>query len=100
MGLLGPITMTVIPDPHVDPKVGTGIMKVTPAHDPHDFDLGKQFNLAVSPIIDFRGRMDFMVSVPKNIDPKYRTRAENYHGKKVAIVRPLMVEDLKPTACL
>ena len=34
-----PIKMTVIPDPHVDPKFGTGIMKVTPAHDPHDFEL-------------------------------------------------------------
>ena len=31
----------------------------------------------------------------KNIDPKYKSRAENYHGKKVAIARQLMVEDLK-----
>ncbi|MDP1722036.1 MAG: valine--tRNA ligase [Candidatus Gottesmanbacteria bacterium] len=96
MGLLGPITMTVIPDPHVDPKFGTGIMKVTPAHDPHDFELGRQFNLPVTPIIDFRGKMDFSWFLSqKDIDPKYRARAENYHGKKVAIVRPLMVEDLK-----
>lgn len=101
MGLLGPITMTVIPDPHVDPKFGTGIMKVTPAHDPHDFELGKQFNLPVSPIIDFRGKMDFSWFLSqKNSDPKYRTRAENYHGKKVAIARPLMVEDLKADGLL
>ncbi|MEK7587653.1 MAG: class I tRNA ligase family protein, partial [Patescibacteria group bacterium] len=101
MGLLGPIKMTVIPDPHVDPKFGTGIMKVTPAHDPHDFELGRQFNLAVSPIIDFRGKMDFSWFLSqKNIDPKYRARAENYHGKKVAIARLLMVEDLKADGLL
>ena len=58
-GLLGPISMTIIPDPEVDPKFGTGIMKVTPAHDPHDFELGKKHNLPVTPIIDLNGRMDF-----------------------------------------
>ena len=104
MGLLGPIKMTVIPDPHVDPKFGTGIMKVTPAHDPHDFELGRQFNLPVTPIIDFRGKMDFswflnpipgIKAAPIPGIEKYRARAEKYHGKKVAVVRPLMVEDLK-----
>ena len=96
MGLLGPIKMTIIPDPEVDPKFGTGIMKVTPAHDPHDFELGKKFNLPVTPIIDFRGKMDFSWFLSqKNIDPKYKARAENYHGKKVGIARQLMVEDLK-----
>jgi valyl-tRNA synthetase len=101
MGLLGPITMTVIPDPNVDPKFGTGIMKVTPAHDPHDFELGQKFNLPVTPIIDFRGKMDFSWFLAKpNIDPKYRERAEKYHGKKVAIARALMVEDLKADGLL
>lgn len=96
MGLLGPIKMTIIPDPEVDPKFGTGIMKVTPAHDPHDFALGQKFNLPVTPIIDFRGKMDFSWFLSQeHIDPKYKARAENYHGKKVAIARQLMVEDLK-----
>ncbi len=100
-GLLGPISMIVIPDPHVDPKFGTGIMKVTPAHDPHDFELGKQFNLPVTPIIDFRGKMDFSWFLSKkDIDPKYRQRAQNYHGKKVAIARALMVEDLRTDGLL
>lgn len=101
MGLLGPITMTVIPDPNVDPKFGTGIMKVTPAHDPHDFELGQKFNLPVTPIIDFRGKMDFSWFLAKeNIEPKYRERAEKYHGKKVAVARVLMVEDLKADGLL
>lgn len=96
MGLLGPVKMTIIPDPHVDPTFGTGIMKVTPAHDPHDFELGKQFNLPVTPIIDFQGRMDFSWFLEKEIvDPKYRARAQAYHGKKVAEARALIIEDLK-----
>ena len=101
MGLLGPITMTIIPDPDVDPEFGTGIMKVTPAHDAHDFELGKKFNLPVTPIIDFKGRMDFSWFLGKeNIDPKYRERAQKYHGKKVAEARTLMVEDLKTDGLL
>lgn len=101
MGLLGPITMTVIPDPEVDPEFGTGIMKVTPSHDAHDFELGKKHNLPVTPIIDFKGRMDFSWFLDKpDTDPKYRERAEKYHGKKVAEARLLMVEDLKTDGLL
>lgn len=101
MGLLGPVKMTVIPDPEVDPAFGTGIMKVTPAHDHHDFDLGKQFDLKVQPIIDFRGKMDFSWFLnQENVDTKYRARAENYHGKKIRVVRELMVEDLRADGLL
>lgn len=101
LGLLGPITMTVIPDPEVDPQFGTGIMKVTPAHDPHDFALGKKFNLSVLPIIDLSGRMDFSWFLSqKNISEKYQLRAQSYHGKKVLEARKLMVEDLKTDGLL
>ena len=100
-GLLGPITMTVIPDPEVDPEFGTGIMKVTPAHDPHDFQLGKKFNLPVTPIIDLSGRMDFSWFFSQNHQAeKYLARAKNYHGKKVLESRALMVEDLKTDGLL
>ncbi len=95
-GLLGPITMTVIGDPEVDPEFGTGIMKVTPAHDAHDFQLGKKYGLPVTPIIDLQGRMDFSWFLEKeDIPEKYRLRAEKYHGQKVMAARALMVEDLK-----
>src|SRR5579863_6372923 len=36
----------VIADAIVDPKFGTGVVKVTPAHDPNDFEIGKRHNLA------------------------------------------------------
>jgi len=99
--LLGPIRMTIIADEQVDPKFGTGIMKVTPAHDPHDFELGKRYNLSVTPIIDFTGRMDFSWFFErKETEDKYRKRAEKYHGKKVAQARQLIIEDLKEDGLL
>ncbi|MBI3981150.1 valine--tRNA ligase [Candidatus Microgenomates bacterium] len=100
-GLLGNIKMMVIADPEVDPKFGTGIMKVTPAHDPHDFELGKKYNLPITPIIDFNGRMNFSWYLSQKKTPKkYKQRAEKYHGKKVAEARKLMVEDLKEDGLL
>jgi valyl-tRNA synthetase len=37
--------LVVIADDFVDPEFGTGIVKVTPAHDPNDFDMGQRHNL-------------------------------------------------------
>ncbi|MEK7595272.1 MAG: valine--tRNA ligase [Patescibacteria group bacterium] len=100
-GLLGEVEMTVIADPEVDPKFGTGIMKVTPAHDPHDFELGKKHTLPVMPIIDLNGRMDFgWFFGKKDVVPKYMERAKKYHGKKVLEARAIMVEDLKAEGLL
>ncbi|MBI2617468.1 valine--tRNA ligase [Candidatus Gottesmanbacteria bacterium] len=100
-GLLGVVKMTIIPDKEVDPKFGTGIMKVTPAHDPHDFELGKKFTLPVTPIIDFKGRMDFSWFIDKKgTDQKYVERAKKYHGQKVLQARKMMVEDLKTDGLL
>ncbi len=100
-GLLGVVKMKIIADVQVNPEFGTGIMKVTPAHDPHDFELGKKYNLAVTPIIGFDGKMDFSWFLDrKNIDPKYRARAERYHGKYVKEARKLMIDDLKEDGLL
>lgn len=100
-GLLGKVKMTIIADEEVDPKFGTGIMKVTPAHDPHDFELGKKYNLPVTPIIDFKGRMDFSWFLDKKeVEQKYMDRAKNYHGKKVAEARKIMIGDLKADGLL
>ena len=97
-GLLGPVEMTVIPDEEIDMEFGTGIMKVTPAHDAHDFLLGRKHNLPVSPLIDTFGKMDFswFLNQPNidHIDAKFVERAKKYHGKKVAEARKLIVADM------
>jgi valyl-tRNA synthetase len=100
-GLLGNISMKIIPDEGVDMEFGTGIMKVTPAHDMHDFELGQKFDLPVTPIIDYQGRMDFSWFLSQhNQDEKYVERAKKYHGKKVAEARKLIVEDLNEDGLL
>lgn len=51
----------IIADEYVDPKFGTGAVKITPAHDPNDFEVGKRHNLPRLQVIDFDGTM---VNVP------------------------------------
>jgi valyl-tRNA synthetase len=45
----------VIADEHVDPAFGTGAVKVTPAHDPNDFEIGRRHNLPSLTALDERG---------------------------------------------
>jgi valyl-tRNA synthetase len=47
----------VIADPMVDPKFGTGVVKITPAHDPNDFEAGKRHNLPLVRVIGPDARM-------------------------------------------
>jgi valyl-tRNA synthetase len=56
-GLIGPFKVKVIADEAIDPKFGTGIAKVTPAHDFTDFDIGKRHNLPMKQVIGFDGRL-------------------------------------------
>jgi valyl-tRNA synthetase len=45
----------IIADDHVDPTFGTGAVKVTPAHDPNDFEIGRRHNLPSLTIMDEHG---------------------------------------------
>ena len=55
-----PLTNLAIPivaDDAVDPKFGTGFVKVTPAHDPNDFEIGLRHGLAMPLVMTEDGRM-------------------------------------------
>lgn len=67
----------VIADDYVDPNFGTGALKITPAHDPNDFEVGKRHNLEQIQVIDFDGTM---INVP---DQFQRLTVEQ--AKKLAI---------------
>lgn len=54
--------ITIIADEYVDPKFGSGAVKITPAHDPNDFEVGKRHNLPRPQVIDFDGTM---INVPQ-----------------------------------
>ena len=47
----------IIADEHVDPDYGTGAVKVTPAHDPNDFEIGLRHDLPRIQVIDYDGRI-------------------------------------------
>ena len=47
----------IIVDELADPQFGTGVVKVTPAHDPNDFEAGRRHNLPKIQVIDDRGIM-------------------------------------------
>jgi valyl-tRNA synthetase len=49
--------MIVVADAHVDPEFGTGAVKVTPAHDPNDFEIGMRHQLPMPTIMDTKGRI-------------------------------------------
>ena len=48
----------IIGDEHVDFEFGTGVLKVTPAHDKADFEIGARHNLPAIEVIDARGQMN------------------------------------------
>jgi valyl-tRNA synthetase len=58
--VLIPITnvrIPVIADEYVDPEFGTGVVKITPAHDPNDFEVGKRHNLPMPVVMAPDGTM-------------------------------------------
>ena len=76
----GTIRMRVLADEAVDPTFGTGVVKVTPAHDPADFEIGRGHGLEVRQVIGFDGR------IPE--------RAGTYAGLDRFECRTRIVEDL------
>ncbi len=78
-----PLTDRVIPviaDDYVELDFGTGAVKITPAHDPNDFEVGKRHNLEVISVIDDKGKMNEL--------------AGKYQGMDRAEARKAIVEDL------
>ena len=60
--------LPIIADDHVDPKFGTGAVKVTPSHDPNDFEMGLRHNLAFVSVIGTDGKMTEDAGIYKGLD--------------------------------
>ncbi len=56
--VLGPAKITVVADEYVDPEFGTGVVKITPAHDFNDFEVAKRHGLPLKQVIGYDGRMN------------------------------------------
>ncbi len=58
----------VVADDFVDPKFGTGAVKVTPAHDPNDFEIGRRHSLSQVIVMDESGKMNEEAGKFKGLD--------------------------------
>ena len=81
----------VVADDHVDPTFGTGAVKVTPAHDPNDFEIGQRHGLASPIVLDERA----VITVPGPFEGLDRFEAR---PAIVAALRDmgLIVEERRP----
>ena len=71
-----PLLRRVIPvvaDEFVDPAFGTGAVKVTPAHDPNDFEIAQRHHLPRAVVIDMKGRMTEEAGPYRGLD-RYEAR--------------------------
>lgn len=62
------VKIPVISDPYVDKKFGTGVVKVTPAHDPNDFQVAKRHNLKMPLCMNPDGTMNEMTGKYNGLD--------------------------------
>ncbi|HEX7785441.1 MAG TPA: valine--tRNA ligase, partial [Methylomirabilota bacterium] len=69
----GTITLRVVADSAVDPKFGTGVIKVTPGHDPTDFEIGRRHDLPIRSVIGFDGKMTALAGKYAGLD-RFETR--------------------------
>lgn len=82
--LLLPLVNREIPiifEDSIDPKFGTGAVKVTPSHSPEDYDMGKKFGLKFIRIFDYDGKTN--LNVP-----------EKYQGLFPSQARQTVIDDL------
>ncbi len=71
----------IVADAFVDPKFGTGAVKLTPAHDPNDYDAGERHSLPRISVIDNEGKINHVTT-------------SVYHGLTVEAARKQIVKDL------
>ncbi|MCI0546959.1 MAG: valine--tRNA ligase [Candidatus Rokubacteria bacterium] len=64
----GDIQIKVVADEAVDPTFGTGVIKVTPGHDPTDFEIGKRHGLPIRTVIGFDGKMTALAGKYAGLD--------------------------------
>lgn len=77
----------IIADDFVDQNFGTGAVKITPAHDPNDFEAGKRHDLPMINVIDHEGNITAEAS-------------HTYRGMKADAARKQIVADLKEQGAL
>ena len=76
----------IIADDYVDPEFGSGCVKITPAHDFNDYDVGKRHNLEIINILDINAAIDLPDS--------------NYHGLDRFVARKQIIAEFEELGLL
>ena len=76
-----PLKLIVVGDDSVDKEFGTGVVKITPAHDANDFAMAQRHNLPIVEVIDQYGKLN--------------DKAGKYKGLKVLEARKQVADDLQ-----
>ncbi len=85
-GLNGPFELRVVADEYVDQAFGTGVVKITPAHDFNDWDVAQRHNLEAVRVINHDGTLNH--------------RAGKFEGMTVLDARKAVVKELKDKGLL
>lgn len=95
----------IVCDEHADMTKGTGVVKITPAHDPNDYEVGKRHNLPMVRVFTYDGYMTGAKEAAENAEWIASGRATKYEpvvldcgkyaGMTTADARKAIVEDLK-----
>lgn len=98
--VLNPLTREAIPviaDDFVDREFGTGVVKITPAHDANDFACGRRHNLPAISIISRQGRLDLsaLSSASAATSSRLETLRLQFDGLKVKPARAAVANLLK-----
>jgi valyl-tRNA synthetase len=93
----------IVADSYSDPEKGTGAVKITPAHDFNDFDVGRRHDLPLVNVLDQEGRLNladneaFLAGVPKSAELDETLRL---HGLDRFAARKKIVERLEAAGAL
>jgi valyl-tRNA synthetase len=93
----------VVGDDYADPEKGTGAVKITPAHDFNDFEVGKRHHLPLINVLDEEGQLDldgnieFLEDVPPSSE---LNETLTLHGTDRFIARRNIVDRLEATGFL
>src|SRR3954453_4059929 len=79
--------LRIVADPYSDPEKGTGAVKITPAHDFNDFEVGRRHRLEEIPVIDLEGRIN-------------ENAPEPYRGLDRFVARKRVLADLEAQGVL
>ena len=92
----------IVPDTHSDPEKGSGAVKITPAHDFNDFEVGRRHNLPLINIFDAEARLSLRDNAVflDGLDADALTDVLAWHGLDRFAARKLVVERMEALGLL